>query len=255
MKISIITIVYNDVDHIADTIENIIGQTAFCSIEYIVVDGASTDGTSDIIKRYLDKIDSYICEKDSGIYNAMNKGLKNATGDYAVFINCGDRLSDEHVIEHVIKAIGNKIPDVVYGDYREVKSYGKPSRVIPCRESKKIWYGPVTSHQSTFYRIQHLREHNLLYDESFRIAADYKLTAQAISLADSILKTDICISDFDVSGVSNTNQNLGLREANRVRREVFHWSPLRISALTCVLLSTRYLKKYCYPLYTLLRHR
>lgn len=254
MKISIVTIVYNDVTHIEATLLNVIQQTAFNQIEYIVVDGASNDGTSEVIQKYLSRIDKYICEKDSGIYNAMNKGLHVATGDYVIFINCGDRLSSNTTIIDVINAIGEKRYDVVYGSYKEIKANGITSPVIPCRNHRKIWYGPIASHQSILYRLEFLREHNLTYDESYKIAADYKITAEAIFKSKSILKLDLCVSDFDVSGVSSTNQNRGLQEANRIRREVFGWGLTRIYLLTLVLLAARYMKIYLYPLYTLLRY-
>lgn len=253
MKITVVTIVYNDVRHIEATLLNVLGQTSFDNIEYIVVDGASNDGTSDVIKKYSDRIDRYICEPDTGIYNAMNKGLDAATGDYIIFINCGDRLSSASVISKIIYAIKDERPDVVYGTYREIDGSGVASKVIPCRSSDKIWYGPVASHQSTFYRIEHLRQWKLRYDESYKIAADYKITAQAIQHARKVFQTDICISDFDVSGVSSVNQNAGLSEANRVRREVFNWSEVRIACLTAVLLCARYTKKYAGPLYKLIR--
>lgn len=253
MKITVVTIVYNDVSHIESTLINVIGQKAFNNIEYIVIDGASTDGTSEIISNYSDKISIYIRESDSGIYNAMNKGLDYATGDYIVFINCGDRLTNSDVISDIMNQIGKRNPDVVYGNYREI-SDNKKSNIIPCRNSNKIWYGPVASHQSTFYRLAYLRNQGLKYDESYRIAADYKLTAQAIKSAKLILKTDICISDFDIGGVSSLNQNAGLNEANRVRREVFGWSKLKILCLTFVLLAARYSKKYVTPIYNLIRY-
>lgn len=254
MKISVVTIVYNDVVNIEHTLKNVIGQTAIDKIEYIVVDGASDDGTSEIIRRYQPRLARYICEPDTGIYNAMNKGIDAATGEYLIFINSGDKFSAKDTIEKVIGCIGNEVPDVVYGHYREVSDNKHDSRVIPCRNSDKIWYGPVASHQSTLYRLESLRNNGLRYDETYKIAADYKLTAQAIKSAHSILKTDICISDFDISGVSSTNQNLGLKEANRVRREVFGWSRLKIWCLTLILLSARYSKKYATPIYNLLRH-
>lgn len=253
MKISVITIVYNDRQGIAATIENVVGQSARDSIEYIVVDGASTDGTSEIVRSFGAAVDRYICEPDSGIYNAMNKGIDAATGDYIIFINSGDRFSSASVVEQLIAAIGEARPDVVWGHYRETFG-GASSRVIPCRNADKIWYGPVASHQSTLYRLGHLRDHRLRYDESFRIAADYKLTAEAIRAAGSTLRTDICISDFDINGVSSTNQDLGLQEANRVRREVFGWGGLRINLLTAVLLGARFAKRYMSGLYKLLRY-
>lgn len=255
MKISVITIVYNDVTHIESTLLNVIEQTAFDKIEYIVVDGASDDGTSEIIRRYQPRLARYICEPDTGIYNAMNKGIAAATGDYVIFINSGDKFSSKDTVEKIIGCIGDGVPDVVYGHYREVSDSKSDSKVIPCRNSDKIWYGPVASHQSTLYRLGYLRANGLRYDETYKIAADYKLTAQAIKSAHGILKTDICISEFDISGVSSTNQDLGLKEANRVRREVFKWGKFRIATLTVILLSSRYFKRFAYPLYSIIRNQ
>lgn len=254
MKISVVTIVYNDVTHIESTLKNVIGQTLFDKIEYIVVDGASDDGTSEIITRYQHQLARYICEPDTGIYNAMNKGIDVATGDYVIFINSGDKFSSNDTIEELIRLIGREVPDVAYGHYREVSDNKPNSKIIPCRNSNKIWYGPVASHQSTLYRLEHLRNNGLRYDETYKIAADYKLTAQAIKKAQNILKTDICISDFDISGVSSKNQDLGLKEANKVRREVFKWCKFRIAILTVVLLSSRYFKRFAYPLYSIIRN-
>ena len=255
MKISVVTIVYNDVVNIEHTLKNVIGQTAIDKIEYIVVDGASDDGTSEIIRRFQPRLARYICEPDTGIYNAMNKGIDAATGEYLIFINSGDKFSAKDTIEKVIGCIGNEVPDVVYGHYREVSDNKHDSRVIPCRNSDKIWYGPVAAHQSTLYRLEHLRNNGLRYDETYKIAADYKLTAQAIKTAQNILKTDICISDFDISGVSSKNQDLGLKEANKVRREVFKWCKFRIAILTGVLLSSRYFKRFAFPLYSIIRNQ
>ena len=131
MKISVITIVYNDVTHIKSTLLSVINQTAFNNIEYIVVDGASSDGTSEIITSYAGEISQYIREKDTGIYNAMNKGLAIATGDYIQFINSGDSYSSIDVVERIVKKIGNDRPDVIYGHYRETRGDDFVGPVIP----------------------------------------------------------------------------------------------------------------------------
>jgi putative colanic acid biosynthesis glycosyltransferase len=255
MKISVVTIVYNDREHIGRTIDSVLSQTARSGIEYIIIDGASTDGTSELIKQRHDEIDVYLCEKDTGIYNAMNKGLRLATGDYVIFINSGDKFSSETTIENILSSIKDICPKVAYGHYREY-SGDSFSKVIPCRNYNKIWYGPVTSHQSMLYSLSHIRNNWICYDETYKIAADYKFTSEAIkSAGDDIVQLDLCISDFDISGVSSTNQNLGLKEANRVRREVFGQGTFRISLITLVLLGARYTKKYLHPLYKLLRNR
>lgn len=258
IKISVVTIVFNDADHILATVGSVGSQTARANIEYIVVDGASTDGTSELLERQSSDIDIYIREKDSGIYNAMNKGLRAATGDYVIFMNSGDRFSDHDVVRKVVESIAGKekLPAMVYGHYRECLGEERTFGVKPSRQPDKIWYGPVASHQSTFYNLAFLKNNNLVYDESFRIAADYRLTLETLvrSRYDA-LRLDLCISDFDISGVSNTNQDQGLREANRVRREVLAWGPLRTGLMTGLLLGARYTKRYLNPLYTFLRNR
>lgn len=254
MKISIVTIVFNDATHIKQTIDSVVSQTRRDCIEYIVIDGASTDGTSAIITNHINDIDIYICEPDTGIYNAMNKGLSYASGDYVMFINSGDRFHSNNVVSDIIDRIQSKMPDIAYGDYCEVKGENL-SKIIPCRNFSKIWYGPVASHQSMIYSRSLLITNDITYDESYKIAADYKFTAQAIKAShqNSILKLNICISDFDVSGVSSKNQNLGLFEANRVRKEVFNWGKLSIATITIMLFGARYLKHYLRPLYNLIR--
>lgn len=254
MRISVVTIVYNDCTNIEQTILSVLNQTAIKQIEYIVVDGASTDGTSEIIRRYEKRLAKYICEADKGIYNAMNKGLDAANGDYLVFINSGDRLSFDNTIENIIKAIGEDRPDVVYGGYREMKG-GRTFEPIPCRHYSKIWYGPVASHQSTYYYLNHLRNHHISYDETYRIAADYKMTAEAIKYSNgNILQLSFPVSDFDISGLSCNNQNLGLKEANRVRREVLGWNRFQNFFMTFVLLAARYFKQNFPSMYKLLRY-
>lgn len=249
---SVVTIVYNDVKNISRTIESVINQN-FDGVEYIVVDGASTDGTSDKIKPYLSRISSYFCEKDSGIYNAMNKGLQLVKGDYVLFMNSGDIFSDPFVLERISECIGDSQPALVYGNYQESLE-GKIISKRQCRESDKIWWGPVASHQSTFYNVSFLRRYGLKYDESYRIAADYNLTLKVITLSNgNVLKTNICVSDFDISGASNTNQDRGLAEANRARHEVLKWGKLRCLALKFLLLSARYTKRFARPVYNLLR--
>lgn len=233
-----------------------VDQSARTDIEYIIIDGKSTDGTSELILKYADEIDIYICEKDTGIYNAMNKGLYHAHGEYVIFMNSGDCFSHTNVIASTISAIDNHsaTPALVYGDYRELKE-GVYTSQIPSRTPKWIWYGPIASHQSTFYNLAFLRQHGLSYDESYKIAADYKLTLEVITrAAGNALRISVCISDFDTSGSSNTNQDLGLREANRVRQELLGWGRFRSCILTVLLLSARYMKKNVSTIYKLIRY-
>lgn len=257
-SLSVITIVFNDREHIARTIESVNSQSARDAIEYIVVDGASNDGTTDIIRSHSYAIDLHICEPDTGIYNAMNKGLAAATGEYVIFMNSGDGFTTSDAVARILQAIAHsgRRPALIYGDYRESRTGTHTSGSIPARNPDKIWYGPVASHQSTFYNLNFLHSHGLHYDESYRIAADYKLTMQTLVTSHyDAIRTDICVSDFDTSGVSNGNMDKGLSEANRARREVLGWGALRCSMLTALLLSARYAKKYMRPIYNYLRRR
>ena len=103
MKLSVITINYNNRDGLRQTIESVVGQT-YRDFEYIIIDGGSTDGSVDVIKEYADKIDYWVSEKDKGIYNAMNKGVAVALGEYCLFLNSGDTLCHPDVLAQVQKA-------------------------------------------------------------------------------------------------------------------------------------------------------
>ena len=115
MKVSIITVVYNNNKTISDAIESVINQS-YKNIEYIVIDGGSTDGTVDVVKDYGSRIDKFISEPDNGIYDAMNKGVRLATGDVIGFINSDDLLNSEDCIECIVKRFVESDADIVYGD-------------------------------------------------------------------------------------------------------------------------------------------
>lgn len=253
---TVVTIVYNDVAHIERTIKSVLGQQ-YPHIDYVVIDGASTDGTVDILERYRERLSTFVSEKDSGIYNAMNKGLSHTKGDYVIFMNSGDCFSSPTILKEVEEAIAhcNEKPLLVYGNYREStdEGCGKP---IPARSHKKAWYGAFASHQSMFYNVDFLRREHLQYDERYRIAADYKLNlVVATKVGDRVLLLPLCISDFDVTGVSNINQNRGMMEADRARKEVLGMSLVRRRAILGVQLFARWTKKYLSPLYKVVRRR
>ena len=120
MKISIVTSVYNNKDTISEAIESVLSQT-YDNIEYIVVDGASTDGTVDVIKKYTDKITTFVSEPDKGIYDGLNKGIGLATGDVVGFLHSDDLFEDEYVVEKIVNAFKTMHIDSIYGDLTYVK--------------------------------------------------------------------------------------------------------------------------------------
>ena len=252
--ISIVTIVYNDHNHIERTIHSVLDQD-YPYIDYVIVDGASTDGTKECIYRYEAFLGTLISEPDKGIYDAMNKGLQAVKGNYVLFMNSGDCFSDQSVVSKIVNYIKSSgyFPELVYGDYRESSVEGK-SPIIPSRSYKKIWYGAFASHQSIFYNCQFLKEKGLKYDLSYQIAADYKLNLEVVKYAKgNILQFPMCISDFDITGISNNNQALGLTEADRARKEVLGMSLLVRTSIILVSCIARFMKKYLNPIYRTLR--
>jgi len=177
MKVSIITVVYNNKNTIKDTIESVLNQI-YKNIEYIIVDGASTDGTVEVIKSYGDKIDKFISEPDNGIYDAMNKGLKLATGEVVGILNSDDVYADNKVIETVANTFQKCDCNATYGDLvyvdkedlDEVVRYWK-SKSFEKGSFQKGWH-PA---HPTFFVKKEIYDRYGLFNLDFKIAADYEL--------------------------------------------------------------------------------
>ena len=169
-KVSIVTVSYNSVACIEKTILSVLGQT-YPDIEYIIIDGGSSDGTVDIIKKYSGKISYWVSEPDKGIYNAMNKGLSRATGSWINFMNAGDTFHQPDTIEQFL---GN-VPEgtvVAYGQNLRILSdcsYISPRQEL---DLDKLAVMSIIPHQSTFISLDYHKKHP--FDESLAIAGDYK---------------------------------------------------------------------------------
>lgn len=255
---SIVTVCWNAEKEIEKTLESVACQDCK-SYEYIIIDGASSDETLSIIKRYEDLIDTLVSEKDKGIYNAMNKGLRLAHGKYVIFMNAGDAFADYNVLSKIKKYIDEQyvIPSIVYGNYVRI-CQDSATQIIPARSAKNGWYGMFASHQSMFYQLEFLRREDLEYDETYKIAADYKLTLEIVKLSskDQILQVPICVSRFDLGGISTLHQNDGLFEADRVRKEVLGMSSITRWCIRTLQLVTRILRenKNFKMVYSILRY-
>lgn len=254
-RISVITIALNGEDEIERTIKAVLRQT-YKNVEYIIIDGSSKDGTMDIVKSYESQITRIISEPDTGIYNAMNKGLKIATGDYIYFANCGDEIAGANVLENIANAIcaEQEWPDMLYGDYRERKD-GVAGPIIPNRSHKWAWYGMFASHQSTFCNMETIRKYNIWFDETYKIAADYKFLLTMLKYGKYFLRLPICISVFNMNGISSGNQDLGLYEADRARKEVLKLGVIRRVIVILISKCARFTKKNMSGLYRKLRNR
>ncbi|MCF6206735.1 MAG: glycosyltransferase [Sulfurovum sp.] len=175
MKISIITSVYNNKETIAEAIESVLSQT-YDDIEYIVVDGASTDGTVEVIQKYAEKITTFVSEADKGIYDGLNKGIALATGDVVGFLHSDDLFEDDKVVEKIAHAFKTMHTDSIYGDLTYV-SKEDTSKVVRYWKSgafalKKLQRGWMPPHP-TFYVKRDVYGKFGGFDTSFRIAADY----------------------------------------------------------------------------------
>lgn len=213
--VTVITVVYNAFDTIESTILSVLSQT-YTNVEYIIVDGGSKDGTTDIINRYQDKISYYISEPDHGIYDAMNKGIKASRGKWINFMNAGDTFYDSKVIEAVMKH-GPFLDNVkvLYGDVA-MRFVGQSDIIKHLNQVDKKIVAYSLNHQSTFIEGDWMRAN--LYDTSYRIAADanfFHITYEHGYIFDYI---PVVISSYEASeGVSASNQMLMFREFTRIR--------------------------------------
>lgn len=216
--ISVITISFNALAHIEKTIQSVITQK-YNKFEYIVVDGKSNDGTVSIIRKYDNSIDKWISEPDTGIYNAMNKAVKLATGKYCIFMNAGDTFLHDKVLYEVDKYLETDI-DIISGNNiitqnNKLIAYYKAPKAITFNHL----FNSSLCHQATFIKRELLIENP--YDESLRMVSDWKFWIQTIVLKNSSYKNvNIDICNFDASGITYTQQEKGFIEREKVFQEL-----------------------------------
>lgn len=176
MKLSLITVSYNSVSTIRDTFLSVRTQVCNCfELEYIVIDGASTDGTQDIVKENEDIVSVYISENDGGIYDAMNKGLRCASGEVVAFLNSDDYFSDDRVLETVMRVfLSNDRCSVVYGNLDYVDQKGQVRRRWRTGKQRPFRSGWHPAHPA-FYARKNLFDELGNFDLSFKIGADFDL--------------------------------------------------------------------------------
>ncbi|WXT99919.1 MAG: putative glycosyltransferase [Catillopecten margaritatus gill symbiont] len=213
--ISIVTIVFNGVEFLEETIQSVVSQTHE-NIEYIVIDGGSTDGTVEIIKKYEDKISRWISEPDKGIYDAMNKGIDLATGDWINFMNSGDCFLDKSVVDKVIPALGDDMI-VVYGD--TILDYGTYTSLKPSLDLSKMYYGQVIGHQSSFVNTTYHKKN--LFSLEYKIAGDYDFLLRAyINNKNKVKRIPVVVSIFAMDGVSSSNEVKSTLERIKILKNI-----------------------------------
>ena len=220
MKLSIITINYNNAEGLRRTLDSVGAQT-YRAIEHIIIDGGSTDGSVDVIKEYVTKVERHesrvekviwVSEKDNGVYHAMNKGLRRATGSYLEILNSGDILVAPDVTERMVNEVErNEYPAILYGNM--LKSYDGKTIInrdtcgerMYTPESFLYFYKGTLNHDCAYIR-RDLFDKYGLYNEDMKICSDWEWYVRAIVLGEEkAVYTDIDVTIFDMNGVSESH--------------------------------------------------
>ncbi|MCY7350064.1 MAG: glycosyltransferase [Cytophagaceae bacterium] len=238
MRLTLITVTFNAERYLERTIRSILAQSTLDGVEYLVIDGASKDSTLSIVRRYETHISRWISEPDAGIYDAMNKGLALATGEFVWFLNAGDQLHDEHVIARLYER-WSEATDVYYGDALLVddddRALGLRSEVTPHRLPQRATWrdferGMVICHQSFVMRRSLAPSYRLAYPFS----ADIDWEIRCLKVARNVVNLQIPLSNYLVGGFSVKNHRRSLYDRFLILREHFGllptlWNHVRIA--------------------------
>lgn len=217
MKLSIITINWNNREGLRQTMDNVLSQTARDQIEYIVVDGGADDGSGEMLKEEYDgKLDKWTSLPIKPIYQKMNLGVEMASGDYCLFLNSGDRLHDRDSIGNILCQLHDE--DIIIGKM-VFEATGNLMQVSPLITLLSLYENSIP-HNAAFIRRELLIRHP--YDESLRIVSDWKFFVQTLIIDNvSYRIIDNIISDFDCDGISSKNRDLCEQERSVVLKELF----------------------------------
>ncbi len=211
---TIITVTYNSDKTLEKTILSVINQT-YRNFEYIIIDGQSTDTTLDIIHQYDKSLSIWVSEKDHGIYDAMNKGIRLATGKWIIFMNSGDVFADNEVLQKVAATASTGDYDILYGDIFVEKQSNLLLRTAaePCNKQRMYF-----CHQSVFTRASILKE--MPFDTRFRMSSDLHFFKRCYYKQLKFKHMQLPVAIFDRNGISNTNRLAGLLDNVAVIKDV-----------------------------------
>ena len=214
-KFSIITVTYNAEKVLEDTIQSVISQT-YRNVEYIIVDGASKDHTLEIVNKYHNRINKVISKPDKGLYDAMNKGIQLATGDYLCFLTAGDKFHDSETLQKIVHTLkGQELPDVIYGETAIVDEEGHFLHMrrlsTPAHLNwKSFKQGMLVCHQAFFVNRELAINH--LYDLQYRFSADFDWCIRIMKKAKCLHNTRLTLIDYLNEGMTTKNHKASLKE-------------------------------------------
>ena len=217
IKFSIVTVTYNAAKVLESTIRSVLNQS-YPHIEYILIDGKSTDGTAEIIERHADGIAYGISELDNGLYDAMNKGLRKATGDYVWFMNAGDTLKHENIVAELAElAARNGMPDIIYGETDLTDAGGTilgPRRLkAPDKLTwKSFRMGMLVCHQAFVVKRNVAPE----YDPQYRFSGDFEWCIRCMKASRTILNSRLRIVNYLYEGLTTNNRRISLKERHAI---------------------------------------
>ena len=209
--VTVITVVYNCAAELTRTVESVLAQNCAC-LEYVIVDGGSTDGSVDVLRRHERRLASWISEPDQGIFDAMNKGINLAHGEWIIFMNAGDRFCDDAVVSSILPILSQSTPTILYSD--TLVDYGNYTVNRRAGSPEQLWKGSQFCHQSAFIRRVYHSAHP--YNAANRLCADFEFFHGAWHAGRQFLKIDGPIAVITPDGVSDRHQFEVLTEWRRI---------------------------------------
>jgi glycosyltransferase involved in cell wall biosynthesis len=200
-KVSVITACFNSEQFIEETIQSVLDQS-YPDIEYIIIDGNSVDGTMEIVKGYEDRISKIISEPDEGVYDAMNKGIKNATGDIIYFLNSGDHLHSQDTVSKIVERFSDHSIVAVYGNVRMIGQKGTKKNVRGCRVTLNSLLYRRICHQALFVR-KKLFDELGLFSPELKLSADHEFIVKALKkYPEELVYMDETLAEYRDEGMS-----------------------------------------------------
>lgn len=211
---SIVTVSYNCAAQLARTIESVLSQSCM-DLEYIVIDGGSTDGSVDVIRKYQNALSYWCSEPDGGIYQGMNKGIDHAQGEWIIFMNAGDVFAGQDVLRQMAFHIRQNPCDIIYGDILTIKDGVERLKQAsdPCNKQRMYF-----CHQAVFVQTYILKQ--MHFDIRFRMSADFYFFKRCYKVGYRFVHVSLPIAIYDSNGISNTQRTKGLHDNIRVIKEL-----------------------------------